>query len=264
MQYIKKNLNFLLVLLLIFNLLILSIQSYSYLWFKFFSFLISPIVKIIHSVTYFISNTSFKIKELKEAKEENKILKEKLFWQEIKLNRTIIENIYLRELSEVPFLPEFSQTIKKAFVLRLDVPEYSSKMVLSLGSINGIKENQVAITEEGLAGRIVKVEPFVSYLLPIVNTDSVVSGVVERSGVHGVMRGDGTGFLKLKYVPAYSDVRENDIVFTDCWDLTYPYGIKIGFVDNLSKETEELKIRVRPFVDFSNLSFVYIIKGVKN
>lgn len=264
MLFPKKSLFFLFVLLLLFNFLILSIQSYGYLWYKLFSFILSPSIKLIHNTTNFFSNLVFSYKELKEAIKENKILREKIMWQNIKTGKLLSENIYLKQIYEFDSKPTFFEKIAKAYIIKMDTPSFSSKLIVSAGSSKGIKENQVCITPLGLVGKIYKVEYFNSYLIPIVNMESVVSGVIERTGVHGVIRGDGTGFLQFKYLPPYSDVKENDLVYTDCWDLIYPYGIEIGKVTEVKRQAEELYVKITPSVDFSKLSVVYIIKGASN
>ena len=264
MLFPKKSLFFLFIALLIFNFLILSIQSYGYVWYKVFSAILSPAIKLIHNATKFFSDLFFSIKELKEAKNENKVLKEKIMWQNLKIGKLLLENIYFKNIYEFDEVPQEFDYILKAYIIRMDTPAYSSKLVLSAGRSKGIKEGYICVTPEGLVGKILKVETFSSFLLPIINPESVVSGVTERTGTHGVLRGDGTGFLQLKYLPPYSDISQGDLIFTDCWDSTYPYGIKIGRIDSIKREADEIFVKVVPSVDFSKLSFVYIIKGAKN
>lgn len=229
-----------------------------------FSFILSPSIKLVHNSTNFFSNLFFSFKELKEAKEENKILREKIMWQNIKIGKLLLENTYLKQIYEFDSMPTFFEIISKAYIIKMDTPAFSSKLIISAGRSKGIKENQVCITPFGLVGKIYKVEYFNSYLIPIVNTESVVSGIIQRTGTHGVIRGDGTGFLQLKYLPPYSEVQENDLVYTDCWDLIYPYGIEIGKVKEVKKQADELNVKIIPSVDFSKLSVVYIIKGASN
>lgn len=264
MLFPKKSLFFLLISLLLFNFFILSIQSYSYIWYKAFSYFLSPVIKLIHNITKFFSNLFFSIKELREAKEENKILKEKIMWQNLRIGRLLLENIYLKQLYEFDNNPKYFEYVEKAHIIKMDAPSFSSKLVLSKGKTEGIKENYICITPEGLVGRILKAETVSSELLPIVNIESVVSGVTERTGIHGVLKGDGSGFLELKYLPPYSDIIEKDNIYTDCWDLIYPYGIKIGTIEEIKREVDEISAKVKPAVDFTKLSFVYIIRGAKD
>ncbi len=264
MLFPKKGLLFLFLTLLIFNFLILSFQTYSNIWYKAFSLVLSPLVKGTHNIIKFFLDLSYSIKEIKNSKLENKILKEKIIWQKIKMDKISLENLYLRQFYDFQSLPFNFELYKKAHIIKTDMAGFASKLIISAGGNKGVKENDVCISPEGVIGKIVKVEFFQSYLLPIVNPEGLISGVSERSGTHGVLRGDGSGFLELKYLPPYSDIQETDVILTDCWDRVFPPGLRIGFVVKVKRETEELKVKVQPSVDFSKLNFVFIIKGFEN
>lgn len=226
--------------------------------------MLSPLIKGAHYTTKFFSELFFSIKEIRDARKQNKILKEKVMWQEIKIGRLLIENIYYKQLygfEEKEFLFNY---ITKTSILRMDTPAFSSRLILPLGKSKGIKERYICITPEGVVGKITKVEANLSYLLPIVNSESVVSVVCERTGVHGVLKGDSSGFLQLKYLPPYSEIREDDLVLTDSWDYSFPYGLKIGTIFYVEKQADELIVKVKPSVDFTKLNYVYIIKGVED
>lgn len=245
-------------------MLILSIQSYGYLWYRAFSAILSPIVKTVHFITKYFSELFYSFKELREARDENKVLKEKVMWQEYKIGKLLVENLFLKQLYDFEEEPDFYNYIAKSSILGMDTPAYSSKLILPLGKGKGIKEKYICITPQGVVGKIIKVDTFNSYLLPIVNSEAVISGVCERTSVHGVLMGDGTGFLQMKYLPPYSDILEGDIIYTDCWDFTFPYGLKIGTISKIERKSDELIVKVKPFVDFSKLNYVYIIKGAQN
>lgn len=201
---------------------------------------------------------------MKDAKKENKILKEKIMWQNLKIGKLMVENLYLRQIYYFDSSPLYFEYLSKAYIIKMDSPAYAAKLILSAGRSKGIKENNVCITPDGLVGKIIKVETFNSFLLPIINSDSVVSGITEKEGIHGVLKGDGTGFLKLIYLPLYSNITAGESIYTDCIDLTYPYGIKIGTVEEVKKQSDEIIVRIKPSVDFSKISFVYVIKGARN
>lgn len=225
---------------------------------------LSPLIKAVHYTTKFLTELFFSFKEMKEARQQNKILKEKMMWQEFKIGRLLIENIYFKQLYGFEKEEYFFNYIARTSILGMDTPAFSSKIILPIGKSKGIKENYICITPEGIVGKIVRVEATFSYLLPIINSEAVVSGICERTGVHGVLRGDSSGFLQVKYLPPYSEIQEGDLVLTDSWDFSFPYGLRIGNIFSVERQSDELIVKVKPSVDFSKLNYVYIIKGVAN
>jgi cell shape-determining protein MreC len=88
----------------------------------------------------------------------------------------------------------------------------------------------------------------------------VVSVVDLRSGTHAVAKGDGTGFLELKYLPPYADVAPGDLFVTDCWDFQYHPGLPLGTAVEVGSDESQLRVRLRPQADLASLHWLTLVR----
>lgn len=136
-------------------------------------------------------------------------------------------------------------------------------VVIDRGSADGIKVDMPVMAGGGLVGRVSRVAPGSSKVLLISDPDSAVSARLASTGETGIVHGQRENELRLGLVDAETQVDPREQVLTSGLGGIFPEGIPIGGVsqvvldeDNLTKD-----VLVRPYVDFSRLGDVLVIRA---
>ncbi|KUK14684.1 MAG: rod shape-determining protein MreC [Synergistetes bacterium] len=134
------------------------------------------------------------------------------------------------------------------------------EMVVDKGMEDGVAVGMAVLGERGLIGEVIEVGAKISRVKLITSYGSVVGALVVRSRSFGVLRGTGTPYCELLYIPEEGDVSTGDEIVTAGMGEKIPAGIPIGEVVNVSKRGDVLEIKVKPVEDFSKLRYVWILK----
>jgi rod shape-determining protein MreC len=134
-------------------------------------------------------------------------------------------------------------------------------MVVDKGSDDGVQENSVCISAEGLVGVVSQTGAGTSEILPITNPSVNVSCVTWPSGAYGILQSTSEGGLDLVHVDLASDVREGDQVLTSRYGGVFPDGLLVGWVTNVTSGDPglALKLKVEPAVNFESTGEVLIL-----
>ncbi len=256
----KKRL--LILLFIIISLSLLTFQNTlrrnSHL--NFLNSTINNIHEIKSSLKSFITSP-FKKVMLREK--ENQRLKaeiSKLLQERQKYLEAIHENSKLKELL---FLKEKESTyVATAKIIAKSIDPWSNLVILDKGYTDGIAKDMIAITENGLVGKIFSVSSSYSYLIPLVDINFSASARLQENRTEGIISGTGFRKCKLKYIPFEEDIKIGDVLITSGLDLLFPKGIPIGVISKVNKEGVGIfqDIEVIPFVDIKKTEFVTIIK----
>lgn len=141
-------------------------------------------------------------------------------------------------------------------VIGKDTSNWNRSLLIDRGSRKDIEKNMAVVSTRGLVGRISQASPFSSWVTLIVDENSRVAAVVERSGARGIVEGTGTDHCLLKYLPKGADVKVGDRVLSSGLGWVYPSDLLIGLVEELKEDSPGgifLSAVVRPAVDFSQL-----------
>lgn len=178
--------------------------------------------------------------DLETATVENQRLAADLNRAQLRLleqRAAVEENARLRALLELA--PRLPMATVLADVVARDGSPWFRSVVLNKGSAAGIEPGATVLTSAGVLGRVVSTSPASAQVQLLVDRDSGVAAVTERSRVDGVVSGrgvEGAGedLLLMKYVPSLADVKEGDIVVTSGLDSLYEKGLVIGSVRSIS------------------------------
>ncbi len=134
-------------------------------------------------------------------------------------------------------------------------------IVIDRGSDQGVQKGQVAVTDRGMAGKVIAVYPRSAKLLLTVDPASVINGVVQRSRVPGVVAGRPDGDLLMRYVDKDADVKEGDLVVTSGLGGGYPKGIVLGSVKKVTNEDQApfKEVRVASAATSGPLEMVMVV-----
>jgi rod shape-determining protein MreC len=141
-------------------------------------------------------------------------------------------------------------------------------VTISAGSNDGIKLEDVVITNQGLVGTITKVFSSESLVTLITDPTSYVGAVDEKSiAAVGLARGTGTSSLIFDRVGKDKKVSFGDEIVTagspagSKLPSLYPRDLPIGYVTGANQTDTDLywDIQLQPFVDLSSLESVLVL-----
>ena len=117
------------------------------------------------------------------------------------------------------------------------------------------------ISEDGLVGLVTSTSNSASKAMLVLDRQSAVDGIVQRSRSRGIVRGGGTDQLDFEFVVRESDVRIGDVVITSGLGGVHPKGIRIGEVTSVSDPGSDLLqiATLTPAVDFGRLELVFVM-----
>ncbi len=199
---------------------------------------------------------------LVDVRQENRRLK-------LEVDSLKRENSLYREMvatqERLSELLKFKEAVRQpavaAEVVGLDPTGWFQSVLINKGTQSGIKPDMPVVNASGVVGRIVSVSPHYAKVLLIIDQNSAVDCLVQRSRDRGMVRGQSAQVCRLDYMVKSGDVKEGDVVITSGLGRVFPKGLPIGTVSNVKEGYGTLfkEIEVTPAVDFSKLEEVLVI-----
>lgn len=229
------------------------------------SSIINPVQRIFTDLRNKIQGNSAYFSNMDNIIQENEELKAKNSELETALRELEIikaENTTLKEYMSLTEKYQSYSTIP-AYVINRDVSNFSSTLVLNVGSQDGIQENMTVIADKGLVGHVVSVAQNTCKVQVIIDSASTVSCTISTTQESIICKGtlENDQVLRASYVPTGAELIQGDLVYTSGVGGIYPRGIIIGEVTDIittSNITDRYAI-VKPAVDFSKVDTVLII-----
>ena len=159
----------------------------------------------------------------------------------------------MRDEFEIPMLP--------SEVVGLDVMPWFRSVLVDRGGAHGVRAGNPVITAEGVVGLVTATSRHAAKTMLLLDRQSAIDGIVQRSRARGIVRGQGTDRLAFEFVVRGGDVRLGDVVITSGLGAVYPKGLRIGeVVELLDPEGGLLQTAtLRPAVDFGRLEQVFVM-----
>ncbi len=253
-NFIFKNSNRLLFLLLLAISLILTIQSHSFHRSKVISsanFLTGGVYERINNVREYLNLRSHN--EL--LANENAKLKSLLFNIKDSTIIPIIDSI--KGVSKVDII--VSKVIHNSYNV------YENYLTINSGEKEGVKPDMGVVNSNGIIGIIDQTSKNYATIISILNKKSQINAKIKKTNHFGslIWNGKNTGFVQLIDVPRLASVRKGDTVVTGGQSIIFPENINIGTIDKIfiDNETNYYTLNVKLFNDMTNLGHVYIIKS---
>ena len=253
-NFIYKNSNRLLFLLLLGISLALTIQTHSF-----------HRSKIISSANFLSGGVYERINNLNEylnLKTQN----DELASENAKL-RSILFNV--KDTSNIAKLDSIkgvkSEDVLVSKVIHNSYNVHENYLTLNSGELQGVKPDMGVINSLGIIGIIDNTSPNYSTVMSILNKKSQINAKIKKSNHFGSLVWDGksTGYVQLIDVPRLASIKKGDTIVTGGQSAIFPENIGIGTIANIytEKETNYYKINIKLFNDMTNLGHVYIIKS---
>jgi len=211
--------------------------------------------------------------DLRRTHAENQRLQERVQSLETLLEQhqhQAAESGRLRELLELrKTLP--LETVPAEVIARDGLP-WSYAITIDKGTHDEVNLNAAVISSRGVVGRVIRCGPTAARVQLLVDRDSRVGVLIERSRVSGVASGEtgsaesGTTELLMKYVPGVADVVVGDLVVTSGLDRIFPKGLVVGSIRAAGRPAGLFRERIliTPSARFDELEEVMVVTGTKS
>ncbi|MCJ7774883.1 MAG: rod shape-determining protein MreC [Desulfobulbaceae bacterium] len=162
-------------------------------------------------------------------------------------------------------LLQFKQTINRpvlaAQVIGLDPTGWFKSVIIDKGKWAGLRLDMPVVNAFGVVGRVVSVSSNYAKVLLIIDQNSAVDCLVQRSRDRGMLKGLMSEICKLDYVAKSNDITVGDMVVTSGLGGVFPKGLPVGRILDVKEISGELfkDIKIRTAVDFSKLEEVLVI-----
>jgi len=159
----------------------------------------------------------------------------------------------MRDEFEIPMLP--------AELVGLDVSAWFRSALIDKGRNRGVHAGMPVVSEQsGLVGLVTTTSRSAAKIMLLLDRQSAVDGVVQRSRARGVVRG-GKEALEFEFVVRGGDVQVGDVIITSGLGGVYPKGLRIGEVTAVSDPGSRLlqTATLGPAVDFGRLEQVFVM-----
>lgn len=213
--------------------------------------------KVDGNASYFSDMDSI-LAENEELKTRNSELETELR----ELERIKADNATLQEYMNLTEKYAAYTTIP-AYVINKDVSNYSSTLIINVGSNDGVETNMTVIADKGLVGHVISVTEKTAKVQVIIDSASTVSCNISTTGESLICKGtlENSQVLRVSYIPTDAELIQGYGVYTSGLGGIYQKGIHIGTIKEIittSNITDRYAI-LEPAVDFSKVDTVLVI-----
>lgn len=253
-NFIIKNSNRLLFLLLLGISFLLTIQSHSY-----------HKSKVISSANFFTGGIYEKVNGINEyfhLKTQN----DELAQENARLKSLLYNAKDTTKNPEIDSVKGVKKTdIIVSKIIHNSYSIFENYLTINNGSKSGIKPDMGVINSAGIVGIVDNTSANYATVISILNVKSQINAKIKKSNHFGslVWNGKSTGFVQLIDVPRLASVRKGDTIVTGAQSVIFPENVGIGTIDKIyvDNQTNYYTLNIKLFNDMTNLGHVYIIKN---
>jgi rod shape-determining protein MreC len=257
------------IVLIAVNIIVLSVSSRRFTSFGIeriaISF-VSPFQELVTRTTRFARDIWHQYFYLVTVTKQNQILRTRLNqalevsnqWQETELANSRLRNL-------LDFEKTISELVVAAEVIGKDPSAWFKTVIIDKGTSDGLTRGLPVVMPQGIAGQVVEVSNHYSKVMLIIDRNSAVDALVQRTRARGVIKGEATDRCRLDFVLRKNDVRVGDTVVSSGLDGVYPKGLRIGFVAEVIEHDADIfhEVIVTPYVDFEKLEEVLVVLKIQ-
>lgn len=150
-----------------------------------------------------------------------------------------------------------------AKVVANSVDKPGNLMTIDKGSADGIHKDMGVISGTGVVGIVYLVAKHYAIVIPVLNTKSNISCMIQNRGYFGYLRWKGgvSDLAYLEEVPRHAHFKLGDYVVTSGYSAVFPPGVRVGRILHVFNSADGLSYRVqlRLSTDFACLRDVCVI-----
>ncbi len=254
-NFLIRNKNNILFLLLLGVSLFLTIQSHSFHKSKFISsanYVTGGIYKWANNIQSYFHLDDYNQRLLEENKQLRNLVAniKDTVGNELQVDSLKFEGIY-----------EF----RTARVINNNYSKVDNYITLDKGAKAGLKKEYGVITSQGIVGIVDQVSPNYTRVISILNSNSRINAQLKSTNHFGslIWNGKNPNVVQLIDVPRQAPVQKGDTIITGGRSLIFPQGIPIGSITDftLDQTGSYYTIDIELFNDMTNIGHVYIIEN---
>lgn len=197
---------------------------------------------------------------------ENRVLRNALLISGARMARlqaAAAENARLRGL--LGAAEQGGLDVQLAPILDISLDPTRQRLVLDVGSRQGVSVGQAVIDAGGLLGQVIDVQPTSATVLLLTDPDHAVPVVVSRNGIRLVAYGRGDR-LELANIPVSSDVKVGDAIITSGLGGRFPPGFPIGTITALRRDESRAFLigDLRPAAQLDRGRDVLLLRNIRS
>ena len=180
--------------------------------------------------------------------------------ENIRLSETIYERDMLAALLNYTKLDNVNTYIS-ANVIGKDTSSFLQYVIIDIGTTGGVQRDMPVVTDAGLVGIINEATPRASKVL-LVNSDQMAVNVrVQNSRADGVLFGQASKDLRLRYISLDATISAGDLVVTSGLGGSLPANIPIGEIASVRSRAYDVfqEAEVLPLANLDKIEIVMII-----
>ncbi len=156
-------------------------------------------------------------------------------------------------------------SLRAATVIARSAESWFASLTIDQGSEDGVQVNMPVICEQGLVGKVIRVEPHSSIVLSITAPQSKVNVTDKDTGDEGISVGRLHRPMLMQYVENTATIAEGDTIITSGISTLFPKGIPVGTVKSVRKDKYQVfqKVDITPSVTFGTLHYVFVVTEKK-
>jgi len=132
---------------------------------------------------------------------------------------------------------------------------FANARLVDVGTAQGVKIGNPALSDRGVVGRVVNVSRSVSRVLLLTDVESRTPVLINRTNARAIMTGDGGPNPRLDYVRGQNPIQAGDMILTSGDGGVYPRGLPVGVV---MKDARGVW-RVRLYADDASIDYVRVL-----
>ncbi len=172
------------------------------------------------------------------------------------------ENRRLRSL--LGFTERLGKVGIPANVIARDPSNWLKTISVDKGESDGVTRGMPLVDGHALVGLTTAVSGGSSKVQLLTDPNSAIDALVQSSRAPGVVEGNGSDLLIMRYVEKDEDVKIGDRIIASGLDMVYPKGTLIGVVTAVDTQTNSLfhQVEVKPGVNLNYLESVLVVESV--
>ncbi|MBF0447388.1 MAG: rod shape-determining protein MreC [Magnetococcales bacterium] len=223
---------------------------------------VGPVQRVVLSPLNLFYQAKTRIADLKQLDLQNRLMKaelQKLRLLGSRMEELAQENQRLHRLLNIPAKPEVKRI--SARVVGDSSSAFARSLLIDVGRSEGVELNAAVVVPEGLLGRVVRVGNHSSLVLTLLDLNSRVPVLVQRTRTRGIAAGFNSRKLQLEFVSKVDDIQVNDLIVTSGTGGGLPKGLVVGRVQQLVSGGSGLfrRVMVMPVVDFDRTEEVTLL-----
>ena len=225
-----------------------------------------PVQKMFSTSVEAVENAWRRYIHLVGLEEENRKLNKTINVLREELNLYKEGNLEAQRLKKLLSLQDtYPHRFIASRVIGKELSMISKTLWIDKGEKDGLVSGMPVLVSPGLIGRLTDVTWHSSKVLLLVDENSNVDVLIQRTRVQGIARGAGSRGCVLRYVPKIQDVKAGDVVVTSGLSNLFPKGLLVGKVSYVNRVDAGLfsKIYVAPFADLASVEEVMVLAAEK-